>query len=248
MNKEYYIIGWHPIIEALESGKEFQKIFLLQGSRGEKQSDVLKFAKERDIPVQQVPQQKLDRITRKNHQGIIALVSPIEFADLDNLIAALYEQGETPHFIALDGVTDVRNFGAICRSAECLGFHAILIPSTGMAPINEDAIKSSSGALMRLPVCRVTDIGKVLKSLQQYGVQLVGMTEKATQELPDLEVSGPLCIVMGNEETGLTEASLRTCDNLVRIPMTGQVASLNVSVSAAIAMYALGSSTNKIVD
>ncbi|MFT4682677.1 MAG: 23S rRNA (guanosine2251-2'-O)-methyltransferase [Flavobacteriales bacterium] len=248
MNKEYYIIGWHPIAEALETGKQFQRIFLLQGSRGEKQTEVLKFAKEREIPIQFVPQQKLDRITRKNHQGVIAVVSPIEFADVDNLIASLYEQGESPKFMALDGVTDVRNFGAICRSAECLGFHGILIPSSGMAPINEDAVKSSSGALLRLPVCRISDMGKTLKSLQQQGLQLAGMTEKATQKLSELSIKGPLCIVMGNEETGLTEASLRTCDYLVRIPMKGRVASLNVSVSAAIAMYALGASSVKNVD
>ena len=239
MKKDFYIMGWHPVIEALESGKEFQKVFLLQGGKGERHAELFALTKQRDIPVQYVPQQKLDRISRKKHQGVIAIVSPIEFADLDNLIASTYEVGQTPRMIALDGVTDVRNFGAIVRSAECLGFHAVIIPSSGMAPINEDAIKSSSGALLRLPICRVNDLGRSLKSIQTQGLHLVGMTEKAKVELPNIQVTTPLCVVMGNEETGLSDTSLRLCDTLVRIPMSGKVASLNVSVSAAIGMYAL---------
>lgn len=236
-NKEQFIFGWHPVMEALEAKKEVQKIFLLQGTRNERSASVMKHSKALGIPVQFVPGQKLDRITRKNHQGVIAILSPIEFAHLDNLVASVYERGELPRFLACDGITDVRNFGAICRSAECFGFHGVLVPARGMAPLNEDAIKTSSGALLRIPVCRLHDFVGELKALQKGGVKLIGMTEKGASDLHEIRADGPTCVVMGNEETGLSAAMLSTCDELVRIPMAGKTLSLNVSVSAGIAMF-----------
>lgn len=231
------LFGWHPVLEAISSGKEIQRIFLLRGVRNERSAELMKVAGELGIPVQFVPQQKLDRITRKNHQGVIAELSPVEFADLDNLLHMLYEAGKTPAILALDGVTDVGNFGAICRSVEGLGFHAVLIPTKGAAPLNEDAVKTSSGALLRIPVCRTPNFGKTLLQLRDSGLFLVGMTEKASTELCEVSVKTPLCVVMGNEEVGLSEASLKSCDTLARIRMNGDISSLNVSVSAAIAMY-----------
>lgn len=231
------LFGWHPVLEAIASGKELQRIFLLRGARNERSAEVIKAAGELGIPIQFVPQQKLDRITRKNHQGIIAELSPVEFADLENLLQMIYERGETPAILALDGVTDVGNFGAICRSVEGLGFHAVLIPTKGAAPLNEDAIKTSSGALLRIPVCRTPNFGKTLRQLQDSGLTLIGMTEKASTELSEVIVNNPLCVVMGNEEVGLSESSLKSCEVLAKIPMNGEMASLNVSVSAAIAMY-----------
>lgn len=238
------VFGWHPVLEALEGGKDLQKIFILRGVKSDRQGQCLTLAKEREVPVQFVPAEKLDRLTRKNHQGVVAFLSPVEFANLPNLLFQLFSEGVTPRLIALDGVTDVGNFGAICRSAEGLGFHGIVIPSTGSAPLSEDAVKTSSGALLRLPVCRVVHFGKALDELKSSGVQLVGMTEKANDELASVHIDGPVCLVMGNEETGLSTESLRLCDRLVRIPMAAKMGSLNVSVAAGIGMYQLGLTGN----
>ena len=235
--KESLAFGWHPVLEALSSGKDLQKVLLQQGIRNERSTELMRLCKERGVPVQYVPILKLDKITRKNHQGIIAFLSPVEYADIDNLLAMVFASGETPAILVLDGVDDVRNFGAICRSAECFGFHGVLIPTKGSAPISEDAIKTSSGALLRLPVCRTTNLTATLRSLQASGLALVGMTEKTDNLLMNVKHEGPLAIVMGNEELGLSPDTLRICDHLAKIPMTGKIASLNVSVSAGIAMY-----------
>lgn len=235
--KELLAFGWHPVFEALASGKDLQKVLLQQGIRNDRSTELMRLCKERGVPVQYVPIFKLDKITRKNHQGIIAFLSPVEYADLDNLVAMVFAAGDIPAILVLDGVDDVRNFGAICRSAECFGFHGILIPTKGSAPISEDAIKTSSGALLRLPVCRTPNLTASLRSLQASGLALVGMTEKTDNLLMSIKHAGPIAIVMGNEETGLSPDSLRICDHLAKIPMRGKIASLNVSVSAGVAMY-----------
>lgn len=235
------VFGWHPVLEALEGGKDLQRIFMLRGVRSERQAQCLAIAKEREVPVQFVPPEKLDRLTRKNHQGVVAFLSPVEFADLSNLLFQLYASGQVPRLIALDRITDVGNFGAICRTAEGLGFQGVVIPSTGAAPMSEDAVKTSSGALLRLPVCRVVHFGKALAEIKSSGLSLVGMTEKASDDLSTLRIDGPVCLVMGNEESGLSEEVLRLCDRLVRIPMAGSTGSLNVSVAAGIGMFWLGS-------
>jgi 23S rRNA (guanosine2251-2'-O)-methyltransferase len=245
--KNSIVFGWHPVLEALEGGQDLQKIFILRGVKSERQGQCLALAKERDVPVQFVPPEKLDRLTRKNHQGVVAFLSPVEFADLSNLLYQLFSDGQTPRMIALDSITDVGNFGAICRSAEGLGFHGVVIPSTGSAPMSEDAVKTSSGALLRLPVCRVVNFGKALDEMKKSGIQLIGMTEKASDDLSSVMVDGPLCLVMGNEETGLSRESLRLCDRLVRIPMAAEMGSLNVSVAAGIGMYSLSNGNKKAI-
>lgn len=244
MNKQQVIFGWHPIFEALESGQELQKVYLLRGLRGDRADQCIAMCKSQGIPVQHVPQQKLDRLTRKNHQGVIAHVSPVEFHELGNLLSTLFEKGLVPALLAMDGVTDVRNFGAICRSAEALGFHGVVIPATGMALINDDAIKSSSGALMRLPVVRSQNFAGSLREMQLSGLTLAGLSEKAAQPLDSANFSEPVCIVMGNEEKGLSDASIRLCDLLLKIPLSGATASLNVAAAAAIALYAVSSDRN----
>lgn len=237
MSTETMIFGWHPVAEALDAGKDLQKILMLQGVRNEKFHLVTQLAKEQQIPVQFVPQQKLDRLTKKNHQGVIAFGSPITFANLENLTASLYEAGEMPKFLACDEITDVRNFGAMCRTAECFGYHGVIIPSRGMAPINDEAVKSSSGALLRIPVCRVGSWSSMIKFLKNSGISVIGLTEKGASDIASHEFTTPLCIVMGNEETGLSEDSLRLCDHLLRIPMIGSTSSLNVAAATAIALY-----------
>ncbi len=231
------IFGWHPILEALMSGKEIQRVYIQQGLKNERSQELLRVTKERNIPVQFVPVQRLEKFTRKTHQGVVAMLSPVEFADLPNLLQMIFEQGMSPAIIALDGVTDVGNFGAICRSAEGLGFHGITIPMAGTAPLNEDAIKTSSGALLRLPVCRDMKLITMLRHMKESGLTIIGMTEKASEVLENVKEAGPVCLVMGSEETGLSLEVLKICDQLVRIPMHSQLGSLNVSVSAAIGMY-----------
>lgn len=233
------VFGWHPVLEALAAGKEVQRIYLLKGIRGERQAEVLEAARDRDIPVQFVPSERLDRFTRKNHQGVIAMLSPVEYADLSNLVHMLFSEGKVPALLLLDHVTDVGNFGAACRSAEALGFHAVIIPSAGGAPLNEDAVRVSSGALLRLPVCRVARLKDAVRDLKDSGVFVVGMTEKANSSISELKTDAPICLVLGNEETGISDDILKACDSLVRIPLTGSTASLNVSAAAAIAMYAV---------
>lgn len=234
--KSSYVMGWHPVQEALESGKEFQKVLIQRDEKGERTSALLSQLKRQNIPVQRVPKEKLNRITVKNHQGIVAFLSPIVYHPLDELVAQTYEAGDTPFFLALDGVTDVRNIGAIARSAECFGATALIVPSFGVAPIQEDAIKSSSGALLRLPVARVPDMARALQDLAANGITAVALSESAETSIHQTSISGPVCLVMGDEETGISAGVERNCPVHLRLPMVGKTGSLNVSVAAGIAL------------
>ena len=229
-------MGWHPVQEALEAGKEFQRVMIQRDEKGERTSALLAQLKQLNIPVQRVPKEKLHRVTVKNHQGIIAFLSPISYQPLDELVTRTFEAGETPLFVALDGVTDVRNIGAIARSAECFGATALIIPSFGVAPIQEDAIKSSSGALLRLPVARVPNLSRALEELSQSGIAAVALSEKAEKTIHTHREEGPICLVLGDEETGISEAVDRKCALRLRLAMHGKTGSLNVSVAAGVAL------------
>ena len=237
MKQEGLLIGIHPIREALDSGKEFQKVLLQQGGHSDRIQELIKELKALDVPVQRVPKEKMNRVTRKNHQGILAFVSPVSFHPLEEHVIGLFEAGVSPLYLAMEGVTDIRNFGAIVRTVEGMGFHGVLMPSIGMAPINAEAIKSSSGALLRVPLIRMKDTSRSYKLLQQCGLQIIGLTEKGTESISDVTLDGPLCLVMGNEFSGLQPKTLQIADKLLRIPMHGTLGSFNVGVSAAIAMY-----------
>ncbi|WP_026997534.1 23S rRNA (guanosine(2251)-2'-O)-methyltransferase RlmB [Flectobacillus major] len=228
------VFGIQSVLETLRSGKEIDKI-LVQRELGS--LEVLEFARLRGIPVQKVPTEKLDRITRKNHQGVIAFVSAINYAKLDNVVAGIYEKGEIPLLLILDRITDVRNFGAIARTAECTGVNAIVIPTKGAAQINADAMKTSSGALNFLPVCREENLYQTVKYLQESGIQVVGCTEKVSKNIFDLDFSIPTAIIMGSEEDGISDELLKIADDLASIPMTGRVGSLNVSVANGVILY-----------
>lgn len=234
--KGSYIFGWHPIQEAIESGKEFQRVLIQRDEKGERTAQLLQQLKSLNIPVQRVPKEKLNRVTVKNHQGIIAFLSPIPYQPLDEIVARAYEAGQEPLLVALDGVTDVRNIGAIARSAECFGVTALIIPSFGVAPIQEDAIKSSSGALLRIPVCRVPDLSMALKDLSNNGITSIALNEKAEKSIHERSLDGPVCLVMGDEGSGISEQIMRECALQLRLPMTGKIGSLNVSVAAGIAL------------
>lgn len=233
------ICGVWPVIEALKAGKNVEKLLIRREAGGDGIKEIRNLAKQRDIPWQPVPAEKLDRLTRAEHQGVIAFLSQVEEQDLDEVIAMAFERGERPLILALDGVTDVRNMGAIARSAECFGAHALLVPKTGTARLGPDAVKSSAGALLRKPVCRVNRLKDALLRAREHGLRIVACTEKGTIPIDETDLAGPMVLVMGSEEDGISDTVLRLADDLVRIPMAGAIGSLNVGVAAGITLHAI---------
>ncbi len=231
------VFGIRAIMEAIRSGKEIENLYLQRGLSGGIILELRALLKEMDIVFQLVPVEKLNRLTSKNHQGAVAFISPISYDKIENIIPDLYEKGEVPLILILDGVTDVRNFGAIARTAECAGVHAIIVPSKGSAQINPDAIKTSAGALYKIPVCRHDSLFKTAKFLQESGLQLVACTEKTNDYLYQPDYTVPTAIIMGSEENGISTDLIRISDHLAKIPMFGEIESLNVSVSAGILLY-----------
>ncbi|WP_266204134.1 23S rRNA (guanosine(2251)-2'-O)-methyltransferase RlmB [Pontibacter kalidii] len=238
-DKSEMIFGSRPILEALSAGKELEKIFLQRGARNPTTDEIVKLAKGREVPVVTVPIEKLNNLTRKNHQGAVALISPISYQPLSEIVTALFEQGKNPLLLILDRVTDVRNFGSIARNAECMGVDAIVIPSRGGAQINADAMKTSAGALNLVPVCREPNLKDTMDYLKDYGFQIVACTEKTEHQLTDFAVDmvGPTAILMGSEEDGISPEYLKRADVRLRIPLMGQIGSLNVSVATGIILY-----------
>ncbi|WP_455075704.1 23S rRNA (guanosine(2251)-2'-O)-methyltransferase RlmB [Porphyromonas catoniae] len=237
MGKPNLIFGMHPLLEALEAGREIDKILLKRGLRSEEVSRISALARERTIPLQIVPEERLTRLTRKQHQGVIAFISEIEYTPLETLIPMLYEAGRSPFVLLLDGLTDVRNFGAIARTAECAGVDALIIPERGSVTVTADAIKTSAGALHRLPVCRVSSIMSAVSLLQASGLKIVAASEKARDVYTETELRLPLGLVLGAEDEGVSEEVLRRADHIVRIPQVGAIGSLNVSVAAGVLIY-----------
>ncbi len=231
------IFGIHAIKEALDAGKELDKVFVKRGLKNEDVQIIIKEAKDRIIPLQIVPEEKLNRICRQNHQGVVAFLSQIEYTQLDLLLPTIYENGENPFLIILDGLTDVRNFGAIARTAECVGADAIIIPDKGSVSVTGDAIKTSAGALLRIPVCRVRSIPETITILQNYGIKVAVASEKAKNLYTETKLDEPLALVMGSEESGASNETLIKADEMIAIPQRGEINSLNVSVAAGILMY-----------
>jgi 23S rRNA (guanosine2251-2'-O)-methyltransferase len=231
------LFGAHPILEAIEAGKTLDRVFIQSNSRSELISKIKHALQENQISWSSVPEEKLNRITSKNHQGVIAFVSPVSFGDVHHIVANTFESGQTPLLLLLDGVTDVRNFGAIARTAECMGVHAIIIPDKGSAQINEEAMKASSGALHYMPICKVKNLTETLKLLQSSGLQVCVASEKARKAAKETDFTLPTCIVMGNEETGPSKNIMTLADYLILIPMTGRIQSLNVGVATGMLLY-----------
>lgn len=234
---EDLVCGVRPVIEALRSGRNVERLLIRRDAGGEGIRELKQLARERDVPWQPVPAEKLDRLTRAEHQGVVAFITHVEEQDLDGVIARAYDRGEDPLIIALDNVTDVRNMGAIARSAECFGAHAVLVPKQGTARLGPETVKSSAGALLRLPICRVMSLPEALKRAQEHGLRIAACTEKGAVSLDAAELKGPLVLVMGSEELGISPTVLRMADQLVRIDMAGTIGSLNVSVAAGIALH-----------
>lgn len=231
-----YIYGIRPILEAIDAGRQIDRV-LVKNTARESLEEVLVELRKHKIPYQFVRAERLNRITRQNHQGVIAFVAEVEYYDLEKVIPALYEQGAVPLLLALDHITDVRNFGAIARTAECAGAHAILIGQKGHAGVNADAVKTSAGALHHISVCRVPDLHKSLMYLKESGIQLIGATEKAEMVYTQVDFTLPTIIILGAEDTGISPSLLRISDALVRIPILGKTSSLNVSVAAGVLLY-----------
>jgi len=231
------IFGLHPVIEAIEAGREISKVLLRKGLEGDTFRELTALLRKLDIPSQIVPVEKLNRVTRRNHQGVIAFVSPVEYARIENLIPALFEKGETPFIVVCEGVTDTRNVGAIARSAECAGAHALLLPAKGSAMISADAVKTSAGALNHIAVCRTDNLKSTLVFLKNSGLKIIAATEKANNIYYQTDLTGPAVLLLGAEDTGLPAEYLRLADVTVKIPVNGKVASLNVSAAAAIVLY-----------
>jgi 23S rRNA (guanosine2251-2'-O)-methyltransferase len=232
-----FIFGIRAIIEAITSGKEIETLYVQRGLTGDLYQELKKVVAEYQISAQFVPVEKLDRMTPKNHQGAVAVVSPIIYHKIENIIPEVYEKGEVPLILVLDSVTDVRNMGAIARTAECAGVHAIVVPGKGSAQINADAVKTSAGALYKIPVCRHDNFVQTVKFLQESGLQIVCCTEKTNDYIYKPDYTAPTAIVMGSEDEGIRNELIRTADYLAKIPMFGEIESLNVSVSAGVILY-----------
>lgn len=237
MDKSDYIFGIRAVIEAIESGKAIDKVLVRRDLGGDLARELFAVVKEYGVLTQRVPQDRLNRITMKNHQGVIALVSPVTYHRLDNLLPSLYEEGRNPFVIALDGLTDTRNFGAIGRTADCSGVDGIVIPERNSVSVTPDAVKTSAGGLFYVPVCRERDMVTAVRMLRDSGVKVVGATEKGAVNYTEIDYTGPVAIVMGSEDTGISNEVLRLCDELAAIPMLGNIGSLNVSVAAGVLMY-----------
>lgn len=235
-NKEF-VFGIRPVIEAINAGKEIEKLLVQKDQHSLLIQELIKLAREQNIPISMVPIEKLNSFTRKNHQGVICFISPITYASLDNVITACFQKGKAPIVLVLDRITDVRNFGGIARTAECTGVDAIVIPTRGSAQITNDALKTSAGALNHIPVCREENLKNTLTYLKESGLQIVGCTEKADKMLFQFDFSTPVAIIMGSEEDGISPEYLKRCDATVKIPMQGKVSSLNVSVATGMILY-----------
>jgi 23S rRNA (guanosine2251-2'-O)-methyltransferase len=247
MTKENYIYGIRPVIEALKAGKEIDKILIQAGLKGEGIRQLQHFIKEFEIPFQFVPVDKLNRLSRQNHQGVIAFISEITYQNLDSIIPYIYEQGKTPLLLALDRITDVRNFGAIARTAECAGTDAILIPAKGSAMINSDAIKTSAGALYKLPVCRCQDMKESILFLKNSGLRIFAATEKADTLYTLADFTMPMALILGSEENGISDEYLKMANEKISIPLLGEIASLNVSVASGILLFEILRQRNKLL-
>lgn len=234
---EDYIFGIRAVMEAIEAGKDIDRVYIKKDLSGELASELFELMREHHIVSRRVPVERINKITRKNHQGVVALLSAVTYDSLDRVIPELYEAGVLPFIVVLDGVTDVRNFGAIARTCECAGVDAIVIPTHNSVSVNADAVKTSAGALHHLPVCRESSTLAAVKQLKNSGYKIVAVTEKADINYTLTDYTVPVALVLGAEDTGISPEILRLSDIFVSIPMFGKIGSLNVSVAAGVTIY-----------
>ncbi|HJD91539.1 23S rRNA (guanosine(2251)-2'-O)-methyltransferase RlmB [Bacteroides coprosuis] len=237
VDKSEIIFGVRAVIEAVEAGKEIDKILVKKDIQSDLSKELFTALRGKMVPVQRVPVERLNRVTRKNHQGVIAYVSAVTYQKVEDLVPFLYEQGKNPFFVMLDGVTDVRNFGAIARTCECAGVDAVVIPMKGSVSVNADAVKTSAGALHTLPVCREQSLNTTIKYLKDSGFRILAATEKGDYNYTQGDYTGPICLIMGSEDKGISAENLSLCDEWMTIPILGNIQSLNVSVAAGVLIY-----------
>lgn len=231
------VFGLRPIMEALRAGKEIDRLFVQTGLKNELFGELMSLLKKHNVSFQYVPVEKLNRLTSKNHQGVVGYVSSITYQKIQDVLPLIFEAGKTPLLLILDRITDVRNFGAIARTAECSGVHAIIIPTRGAAQINSDAMKTSTGALHTIPVCREENLKEVIDFLRESGLQVIACTEKTTDMYYQQDYTLPVAIIMGSEENGVSQECIKSADALARIPLLGQISSLNVSVATGVVLF-----------
>lgn len=237
MKEKEMIFGIRAVIEAIEAGKEIDKVIIRRELQGDLSKELLTLLKSHDVAVQRVPNERLDRFTRKNHQGVIAFLSAITYEKIEDIVPFLYENGKDPFILVLDGITDVRNFGAIARTCEVAGVNAIVIPAKESVTVNADAVKTSAGALLKIPVCKEPNLTSAIQFLRNSGIKVVAASERGADIYTEIDYTGPIAFVMGAEDTGVANENLRIADNLVKIPQFGTIGSLNVSVAAGVLIY-----------
>lgn len=237
MEKETTIFGIRAVIEAIKSGENIDKIFLQKGLRGELFSELEQLLKKERLNCSYVPVEKLNRLSKKNHQGAIAQIAPIIFHDIEDLVMNVMESGKTPLFLLLDQLSDVRNFGAIVRTAECTGVSGIIIQKKGGAPVNGDAIKTSAGALFKMPICKVDHIKDAVFYMQASGIKVIAATEKTDNTVYDVSFKEPCAIIMGSEGKGINPSVIKVADDKAKLPLLGEIESLNVSVACGAFLY-----------
>lgn len=237
IDKSQVVFGIRAVIEAIESGKQVDKVLMKKDLGGELARELLSVTREYNVLVQRVPVERINKVTRKNHQGVIAFMAAVDYYHVDDIVPALYDEGINPLVVVLDGVTDVRNFGAIARTCECAGVNCIVIPERNSVSVNADAVKTSAGALNYLPVCRERNLVKAVQYLRDSGFKVMGASEKTDLNYTKADFTGPVAIVLGAEDTGISTDVLKLCDTLVAIPEFGQINSLNVSVAGGIMIY-----------
>lgn len=237
IDKSQYIYGIHAVLEAIEAGKDIDKILLSKTLNDETAREISDKARQLRVPVQRVPVQKIDRITRRNHQGVLAMMAAVTYYQVENLVPQMFDEGENPFIVVLDGVTDVRNFGAVARTCECAGVSAIVIPDRESVSVNADAVKTSAGALNYLPVCRERNLVTAVRFLRDSGFKIVGTSDKNSSPYTQADYTGPVAIVLGAEDKGISPEMMKLCDTQVFIPEFGHINSLNVSVAGGIMIY-----------
>ncbi len=236
-NKQQVVYGLRPLLEALESDIKIDRVYMQSGIESPLMSELKEKLSSCSIPIQYVPVEKLNKFTTANHQGVVATVALVEYTTLMQLLPSLLEQEEAPFLLMLDRLTDVRNVGAIARTAECVGAHAIIVPDHGSAQLNEDAVKTSSGALLRIPICREANLKTAINLAKQSDIQIVAASEKGAVDYLDVDFRRPTLLIMGAEDTGISPELLKLCDCSAKLPIRGNIQSLNVSVAAAVFLY-----------
>lgn len=237
MQEQTQIFGIRTVIEAIHAGETIDKVFIQKGLKGELFCELETLLRQHAINSSYVPVEKLNRLTKKNHQGVVAQISPVEFHDMENLVMRTIESGETPLFLLLDQLSDVRNFGAIIRTAECTGVHGIIIQKKGGAPVNGDTIKTSAGAVFKVPICKVAHIKDAVFYMQASGIKVIAATEKTNNMLYDVSFKEPCAIIMGSEDRGINPSILKVVDDKAKLPLLGDIESLNVSVACGAFLY-----------